>query len=638
MARRTVLSAAAAGVILAGGIGGYMVLSEHRESSAADDGARSAAELLAKSWSAGKIENARFIGTSGEGAAQNFRTATAALGKGPVKVTVDEIDRTGNTATAKLRVRWQLRNSQPFEWIDPVPLAKSGSSWGVKINESKSLWHPKLPPNGGFAVREADADRGEILGKGGAKLMANKPVYDIKLDPQKATADTASSLEGIVGQKGELTKKLKSAQDKDSEALIPVVTYRDDDYRPKEDQISALKGVVVEDRKQPLAEDRSFGQPLLGTVGLATAEMIKKHPKKLRPGMVVGRSGLQQAFNSTLSPKGGLTVTVAGRPDQVLFGQKSTSGTSLKTTLDPDVQRAAEAALKKAGGSSPAALVALDVKSGNVLSVANSPTTGLNRALTGHYQPGSTLKVSTTYALLTNGFKAKTKVPCPPSITVEGRRIGNFEQETLPSDATFVDSFAHSCNTAFVQASSDLEPGDLNKAAKQLGIGVDWTKQLGVPAYTGSVPKTKGKLDQAVTSFGQGKTLASPMSIAVMTGSIARGSYIPPQLISTAKGDRTPKPLDGNAVQQIKGMMRQVTTDGTGEVMQGTPGGQVYAKTGTAEFTGEGGKPVSRAWLTGWQGDVAFAVLVEDVPRGSGGGDKAAPIAKDFLSQLAQKD
>lgn len=634
MARRTVLSAAAAGVILAGGVGGYMVLSDYRSDSAADDAARSAADLLARSWSSRKIENARFVGTSGAGAAENFRTATAALGTGPVKVTVDGLDRDGSTATARLRVRWKLRNAQPFEWVDPVPLVKSGSSWGVKVTEDRSLWHPKLPPNGSFAVREADAERGEILGKGGAALMANKTVYDVKLDPAKADTEAATSLGRIVGQSG-LAQKLKSAQDKDSKALIPVVTYRADDYRAKENDISALAGVVVTDRTQPLAKTRTFGQPLLGTVGVATAEMVKKNPKTLRPGMVVGRSGLQQAFDSRLAPKGGLTVTVAGNPDQVLFGQKSTAGKPLRTTLDPKVQSAAEAALKKAGDASPAALVALDVKSGNVLSVANTPTSGLNRALTGHYQPGSTLKVSTTYALLTNGFKATTKVPCPPSITVEGRRIGNFEQETLPDDATFVDSFAHSCNTAFVGASKDLAPTDLAKGAKQLGIGVDWTKQLGIPAYTGSVPRTTGVLDQAVTSFGQGKTLASPLSVAVMTGSIARGSYIPPQLISGSGGSRTPQQLDGNAVQDIKGMMRKVVTDGTGTVLKDTPGGDVYAKTGTAEFTGEGGKPVSRAWLTGWQGDIAFAVLIEDVPRGSGGGDKAAPVAKDFLTQLA---
>lgn len=634
MARHTVLTAAVAGVVLAGGLGGYMLLSDYREGAAADDDARAAAEQFARAWMQRAPQNARYVGTDGQGAAANFRTATAALGSGPIKITVGDVRREGSTATADLQVSWTLRNGKPFQWVDPVTLAKSGQQWGVQVGDT-SLWHPKLAPNGAFAVRESDAQRGEILGRGGAKLMANQTVYDVKIDPQKATPESVGTLEGVVGQRGELLAKLSAAKARKSEALIPVITYRASDYQPKEDALTGLDGIVVADRQQPLAETRTFGQPLLGTVGPATDEMIKKQPNRYRPGMYVGRSGLQAAFDSTLAPSGGLTVTVAGQPDQVLHGAKPQPGKSLQTTLDPRVQRAAEKAISNAGDSSPAAIVALDVKSGDVLAVANGPSNGINRALAGQYQPGSTLKVSTTYALLTGGFSADTKVPCPPSIMVDGRRIGNFEQETLPADADFRDSFAQSCNTAFVQASSDLAPDAMTTSAKQLGIGVDWTKQLGVPAYTGSVPPTNSKVDHAAESFGQARTLASPLSLAVMAGSVARGSYVPPQLVVQPGTDRTPKPLDGNAIGQIRGMMRQVVTEGTGRQMQGTPGGEVFAKTGTAEFDGADG-PESRAWLVGWQGNVAFAVLIETVPLGSGGGDRAAPVAKDFLTQLAQ--
>ena len=80
----------------------------------------------------------------------------------------------------------------------------------------------------------------------------------------------------------------------------------------------------------------------------------------------------------------------------MLHGAKPQPGTSLQTTLDPKVQRAAEKAISNAGDSSPAAIVALDVKSGDVLAVANGPSNGINRALAGQYQPGSTLKVSIT--------------------------------------------------------------------------------------------------------------------------------------------------------------------------------------------------------------------------------------------------
>ncbi|YAL83571.1 penicillin-binding transpeptidase domain-containing protein [Dermacoccaceae bacterium W4C1] len=632
MRRSPVLTAVVAGAVLAGGVGGYMAIDQWRSGSAADDGARSAANLLASSWEKRTLDQARYVGTSGSGAAANFKTATAALGNGKIDVSVGDIKRSGERATTSLKVAWTLRDGGVFTWVDPVTLVKSGESWGVQVPEDTSLWHPELTPNAAFRVSEADtAQRGEILGRGGVALMKNQNVYDIALDPQKATADSASSLGSLVGQ-SDLESELSSAKAKNSTALIPVITYRKSDYDAKENQISALTGVTVTTRTQPLAESRTFGQPLLGTVGTATAEMIKKNPK-LRAGEVVGRSGLQSQFDASLRPKGGLTVTAG--TGKVLYGTKTAAGTNLQTTLDAKVQRAAEAALSAAGDSSPAAIVATDVKTGDVLAIANSPTNGIDRALTGRYQPGSTLKVSTTYALLTSGFDANTAVPCPSSITVDGRRIGNFESETLPEGSPFTDSFAHSCNTAFVKASESLPDDAMHKAALSLGIGVDWTKQLGINAYTGSVPTTTGKVDHAAESFGQAKTLASPLSITVMTGSIARGTYIPPALIVNSGADRTPKNLDGNAVTQIKSMMRKVVTDGTGTALQGTPGGDVYAKTGTAEFDGADG-PESRAWLTGWQGDIAFTVFIEEVPLGSGGGDKAAPVAKDFLTRLNQ--
>ena len=77
--------------------------------------------------------------------------------------------------------------------------------------------------------------------------------------------------------------------------------------------------------------------------------------------------------------------------------------------------------------------------------------------------------------------------------------------------------------------------------------------------------------------------------------------------------------------------MRLVVTKGTATAaMSGAPGSPVYGKTGTAEY-GTGNPPATHAWFIGWQGNVAFAVLVED---GKSGATVAAPIAKAFLTNL----
>ena len=68
--------------------------------------------------------------------------------------------------------------------------------------------------------------------------------------------------------------------------------------------------------------------------------------------------------------------------------------------------------------------------------------------------------------------------------------------------------------------------------------------------------------------------------------------------------------------------------------MAGTPGGPVHGKTGTAEFTAEDGTLRTHAWFVGYQGDLAFAVVVTDTP-GAYGGQVAAPVARRLLTTLA---
>jgi cell division protein FtsI/penicillin-binding protein 2 len=120
----------------------------------------------------------------------------------------------------------------------------------------------------------------------------------------------------------------------------------------------------------------------------------------------------------------------------------------------------------------------------------------------------------------------------------------------------------------------------------------------------------------------------------VLAANVARGSAIAPALVTEPAvegADRAPKPLDAKVVGQLRTLMGEVVTEGTATVLKSTPGGTVRGKTGTAEF-GEKKPPETHAWFVGYQGDVAFAVLVEN---GRSGGSVAAPITKDFLTALA---
>jgi cell division protein FtsI/penicillin-binding protein 2 len=100
-----------------------------------------------------------------------------------------------------------------------------------------------------------------------------------------------------------------------------------------------------------------------------------------------------------------------------------------------------------------------------------------DRALAGRYPPGSTFKIVTAEALLTQGTTPDTQVQCSPEATVGGKRFTDFEGEALGA-IPFGAAFAMSCNTAFVTAASRLPSGALAEAAESFGFGARYTLPL----------------------------------------------------------------------------------------------------------------------------------------------------------------
>ena len=621
----------AAVLVLAVGVGGTLFWRQ-REASR-DAAAQAAVTAYVAGWNDKDMAAVPFVDG---GAAADFEAATKDLGASPVQASAGAVTRDGDTATTRLSVRWTLPGGVPWSYAVPVRLvAGSGDRWEVAAPASgRSPWHPDLAAGETFELDRTTGTRGDLLDGDGTALMPLGTVYAVQLDPVNATPASAKALEPVVGaDSGSLVAALAKATASGSKAPIPVITYREADFAPRRDRIEALPGVIAPTAEQPLARTRTFAQPLLGTFGEVTAEMIEKSDGRYVAGDRAGRSGLQAQYDQLLSGTPGLTVS--SNSDRTLFEQAPVDGEDVGTTLSPRVQEAAEKALSDAGLKVPGALVAVDVSSGQVLAAANSPTTGFDRAITGRYPPGSTFKIATSYAYLTRDITTPSaKVPCPATATVDGREFRNYAGESLPGSPTFFENFTVSCNTAFVGLSGELEPDDLTTAAKALGIGAGWADSVGVAgAFDGSVPATNGGTDAAAASIGQGRNEVSPLAMAVMVGSVGRGTFVPPVLVEDAAGSAPrPTPLDGRVVAQLRSMMASVVTQGTGTVLRGTPGGPVRGKTGTAEH-GEDPDAAPRVWFTGYQGDVAFAVLVEE---GKSGGTVAAPIAKDFLTLLSR--
>jgi cell division protein FtsI/penicillin-binding protein 2 len=631
MSRRNVIASAVAGVVALSAAAGGFAYVHHRSEVRLDQAARTSADRFAAAWSHRDVQGITYAGLPAAQVAASFKRTTAGLGSATAKVAVTSLDRDGDKATGKLSVAWTVAKGQTWTYAMPVTVKlKDNGTWGVATLDGASMWAPGLSAKAKLVATRTSGSRGDILDRHGVPIMSFGKVRDITIDPARASAATVTELAKLLQEPAApLVAKLNAAKAAKSSAGIPVITLRDAAYQEILPRLDALVGVVYPSREQPLT---TYAKAVLGSYGPVTAETIKAGKGRYVAGDYAGLSGLQGQYNQVLSGISGIKVTSSDKPGTPLLEKPAVSGKAMKLTLDAKTQKAAESAL--GNGASPAALVAVDVSTGDLLAVANSPAGGMNRALLSRYAPGSTLKVATTYSLLTKGLTPSTPVSCPAAVVVEGSTMRNYEHESLGNVPFSVD-FAHSCNTAFVSLSLGMGHSDVRTAAAALGVGAGWEKHLGVDgAFAGSVPVSTSKTERAANGFGQAKTEASPAALAVMAASVARGSYIEPALISSpavAGANRTPKPLNAKAASDLRGLMRLVVTSGTAKVaMAGTPGGPVFGKTGTAEY-GTGSPPATRAWFVGWQGNVAFAVLVED---GKSGASVAAPIAKTFLGNL----
>jgi len=295
------------------------------------------------------------------------------------------------------------------------------------------------------------------------------------------------------------------------------------------------------------------------------------------------------------------------------------------TGINPTVQEAAEAALAGVPGNS--AMVALDATTGQILATVSNPVTApFNAALDGQFPPGSTFKVIDSTALFEHGLTPASPASCPPALTVNGEVFHNAEGDGKA--ATVQQAFAESCNTAFIGlVGAHLSPSTLTAAADAYGLGV--APKIGLSAAAASFPIGSGANGLAAAAIGQGQVLFSPLNLAMVAAAVDSGTVRQPRLVAGAPDDTAPtSTLPAPVVAELRQMMAAVVTSGTASGT-GLPAG-TYAKTGTAEY-GSGTPQPTDAWLMGYNGNLAFAVVVQGTKDG---GPTDGPVIAKFLEAL----
>ncbi|MBV2356910.1 penicillin-binding protein [Streptomyces sp. J2-1] len=350
------------------------------------------------------------------------------------------------------------------------------------------------------------------------------------------------------------------------------------------------------------------------------------------PSLGTVLDGLREKYGKTAGGKAGVELRVvrgkaakdAKLSDKTLVElSRGTPGT-VRTTLDPKLQAAAEAQVAK---RSRASVVALRPSTGEILAVANSGH-GFNTAFQGSLAPGSTMKIITSSLLIEKKLASADKQhPCPKTYTYGGWKFHNDDDFEIKK-GTFKASFARSCNTAFISQAKKLSNDDLTQQAQQVfGLSRnDW--QIGVPTFDGSVP-VQSAAQMAASLIGQGGVRMNPLNMASVSATVRTGTFHQPFLVAPSVDHRTlataPRKLSAGTVGQLRELMRYTAGYGTAAEAMAGLGPDSGAKTGSAEVDGQK-KP--NGWFTAYRGDMAAAGVVQ---AGGHGGDTAGPIVATLL-------
>ena len=521
-----------------------------------------------------------------------------------------------DAATTPVTYTWKFADDEI--WSYPATWSwqrDSGGDWS--LDWAPTVVHPDLSERQTLSVRRTEAQPGVLVDRNNVQVAAPVRVYSVvmkaagpavaptaaALAPVLAGIDKSVTAEAIVAGAGVAVAEATappadgssssapsaaptSASVKPKDVTYTVINLRERDYRKLKPQLDRIAGLTFPSEVRDLPPTRDFAKAVLPE---ATAVATPK---------LTGTQGWKVIIVDTT---GGALETLADHP--------AVPGSRVVLTLDGTLQQSAEKVL--APLAKPAAMVVMQPSTGEILAVAQNTAANVqgNIALTGQYPPGSTFKVVTATAGLESGIiKPGKEVACPGTFTIDGREIRNSHDFDLGTvDSTL--AFAKSCNTTFASVATQLPADALTVAASSYGIGLDFVMP-GATTLTGKVPPAPSQVQRAENGFGQGQVLMTPFSAALMAATAANGTMPMPTLIrgTTTTVDKAPPQRPAEVQQAIRTYLQAVVQGGTGSVLERY--GDVHAKTGTAEFSAEDGSIHAHAWIIGYRGDLAFAVMI----------------------------
>lgn len=525
------------------------------------------------------------------------------------------------------------------------------------------------------------APRGTFYDRNGELLVTNRPGFSVSLLPL-----TAPISDDVIDRLSDLLKvptdeiKTKIAGHSGFNPIRIKTDVTPDIVSIIEEQKSQYPGVVIE--VTPIRDYilKQEGAHTFGYVSeINDTELEKMKDEGYKSGDIIGKFGLEKVYDKELRGENGgqqVEVDVSGKPVQILGRKEPIPGDDLELTIDINLQQAAEKAVDEQLtqiGAHAAAAVVMNPQTGEILAMVSRPAFdpnlfahGIsskdwnqlnnnpyhpmdNKTITGEYPPGSTFKIVTGTAALTEGV-----VTPDEQIFDSGHHWiipkGNADGEAL-GWLNFRTALAHSDNVYFYEMGNRLGIDRLEKYARMFGLGAKTGIDLPYEA-SGLVANRRYKeknfddgewyLSETFdAAIGQGFNLVTPLQAAMVMGEIAAdGKRYKPHVVNriiapdgSVVKDFQPELLSQLDVPEediklVQDGLHDVTKYGTAASSFRGFTVDIAGKTGTAENS----QGRDHGWFVAYgpfdNPNIVVAVIVEN---GGYGSQSAVPIGRKIL-------
>ena len=443
-----------------------------------------------------------------------------------------------------------------------------GRLTALQLTESRK--YKSLADKNRFRETKIAPPRGVIQDYFGNEIASNQKIYQLHVVPED-TPDIdklfvrLKSLINLTDQKIFVLKK-RIARQKIWESTIISDNLTWSEFSRLNLFLHELQGAQPVVSIARFYKDNSSAHAI-GYVSEISARDLKKR-KYLRnlniAGVAVGKTGLESALDKEMMGTPGYLryeVNAYGKRIKQVSTNDGLKGKTYRTTLDLEIQKTAAQALENVSG----AVCVMDIYNGDVVSMVSSPNFNpnsfvhgvkeeewkkiqsnidkpmINKAISGLYPPGSTIKTLTALSALENDIVSPNlSIKCEGYIDFYGEKFHCWKKEGH-GVLNLKGALKRSCDVYFYEVARKLGVDRLAKTAKKFGLG-----QKVLANYSeekaGVVPNTKWKLNQIGKNWylgetlhagiGQGYFLSTPLQLCLMTAQLANGGFkIKPRIV-----------------------------------------------------------------------------------------------------------